>query len=157
MNLYLLRHGEAESYANSDESRALTDKGRKDVSNVAQQFVARALPIDRCFASPFLRAQQTAGLFVPHLSSHLPKQVEIEIEPRLTPDVRAFLVVQFLESIDAENILLVSHNPLLSELLALLNQGGVENMKIVGTSELYSISLDIVAPGMGSEQFCLHP
>lgn len=151
MNLFLLRHGEAEHQANSDPERELTARGSEDVINVAKQFANKSLPIDRCLVSPYLRAQQTAALFISQLSVSL----DIETESILIPEVRALQVLKFLDSIDAENILLISHNPLLSELFALLLNGGIQNMHIVSTSELNSISLEHFATGMGTHQFTL--
>jgi phosphohistidine phosphatase len=154
MNLYLLRHGEAEASAPTDAARQLTEKGRQDVKNVAKQFAARQLPLEHCFVSPYMRAVQTAELFFEQLK----KSVPITTTELLVPEVRASAVIDFLDkNIRGRNILLVSHNPLLSELNALLTEGNIHDMHILTTSELVCLSLDIVGPGMGRTPFRLLP
>jgi phosphohistidine phosphatase len=154
MNLYLLRHGEAETRASSDAARQLTIKGREDVEYVAKQFAARQLPLEQCFVSPYMRASQTAEVFLRQLSVVVPRTTT----ELLVPEVRASTVIDFLnKSIQAQHVLLVSHNPLLSELNAMLTEGNINDMYILATSELVCISLDVVGLGMGSTSFRLMP
>jgi len=154
MNLYLLRHGEAEARAPSDAARQLTVKGQEDVEYVARQFAARQLPLDQCFVSPYVRANQTAELFIRQLSGIVP----CTTTELLVPEVRASTVIDFLsKNIKGKDVLLVSHNPLLSELNAMLTEGNINDMHILTTSELVCISLDVVGLGMGSTPFRLMP
>jgi phosphohistidine phosphatase len=154
MNLYLLRHGEAEARAHNDPARQLTVKGRSDVEHVARQFAARQLPLEQCFVSPYVRAAQTAELFIEQLSS----SVSCTTTELLVPEVRASTVIDFLgKNIDRQHVLLVSHNPLLSELNALLTEGNINDMHILATSELVCISLDVIGLGMGTTPFRLLP
>lgn len=153
MILYLLRHGEAEARAHTDASRQLTPKGQRDVEQVAKQFATRNIRLDRCFASPYDRASQTAELFMQHAG----QATGIETLDVLTPEVRASKVMAFLESVHDQHVLLVSHNPLLSELHALLTDGNITNMQILGTSELVCVALDVIGLGMGTTPFRLVP
>ncbi|MDT8397839.1 MAG: phosphohistidine phosphatase SixA [Pseudomonadales bacterium] len=153
MNLYLLRHGEAETHAASDALRKLTSCGSQHVIQVGKCFAAKACRIDRCFVSPYLRAQQTACFFL----AQQPARLEFETQEILTPEVRAAEVIEFLASVPDENILLISHNPLLSELNAQLTEGNIENMTILGTSELVALSLAIPAKAMATRRFSLSP
>jgi len=153
MNLFLLRHGEAEPRAASDSLRPLTATGREDVQLVARLFAARQVKLDRCFVSPYLRASQTASLFLDVLGADI-LQEEIDL---LTPEIRASEVMHFLQKVKADNILLVSHNPLLSELNALLTEGDIRDLHILGTAELVCISLDIVGLGMGMTPYRIQP
>lgn len=154
MNLYLLRHGEAEANAHTDAARQLTAKGRQDVENVAKQFAARQLPLEHCFVSPYVRAVQTAELFFRQLG----ETVTSTTTELLIPEVRASTVIDFLnKNVHGRNVLLVSHNPLLSELNALLTEGNINDMHILSTSELVCISLDLVGLGMGHTPFRLMP
>jgi phosphohistidine phosphatase len=140
MNLYLLRHGEAEARAQSDAARQLTAKGRHDVENVAKQFASRQLPLEQCFVS------------------HLPDAVPCITTELLVPEVRASTVIDFLgKNVHQKNVLLVSHNPLLSELNALLTEGNINDMHILTTSELVCISLEVIGLGMGTTPFRLMP
>jgi phosphohistidine phosphatase len=153
MKLYLLRHGEAESRALNDASRELTARGRSEVTDVAHQFAARNIHLQRCFASPYIRAAQTAALFLPEAQ----QGIAIESTPVLMPEVRASVVMDFLEGVREQEVLLVSHNPLVSELHALLTDGNISNMHILGTSELICIEFDVIGLGMGRSPFRLVP
>lgn len=153
MMLYLLRHGEAEAHAVNDASRKLSNKGRVDIISVARQFLDNKLPALRCISSPYTRALQTASLFLEQIN---PGQ-EPEQSDLLTPEIRASEVMRMLETISDEHVLLVSHNPLMSELNALLTDGDISQMHILGTSELVLISVDIIGLGMGKKTLRLLP
>ena len=62
MDLYLLRHGEAEPRGPSvaEARRALTDKGRRDVRRVVEQARKAKIKPALILTSPFVRARQTA-------------------------------------------------------------------------------------------------
>jgi len=153
MMLYLLRHGEAEAQAANGASRKLSNKGRGDIISVARQFVDNKLPAPRCISSPYTRALQTARLFLDQINpGQKPEQSEL-----LTPEIRASEVMKLLETISDEHVLLVSHNPLMSELNALLTDGDISQMHILGTSELVLISIDIIGLGMGKKTLRLLP
>src|SRR5688572_20674038 len=127
MNLYLLRHGEAEASAHTDAARQLTAKGRQDVEHVAKQFALRQLPLDHCFVSSYVRAVQTAEIFFGQLG----ESITSSTTELLVPEVRASTVIDFLnKNTHGRNVLLVSHNPLLSELNALLTEGNINDMHI---------------------------
>ncbi len=78
-------------------------------------------------------------------------------DPLLTPEVRARDVMRLLETLQAEQVLLVSHNPLLSELNALLIDGDISHMHILATSELVAINIDVIGLGMGRTVLRLAP
>ncbi len=153
MILYLLRHGEAQARAHSDSERPLTVKGQQDVVSVAWQFAARKLKLDCCWVSSYLRASQTADIFL----NQLEQSVKSESTDSLIPEVRANIVIRKLAETTSQHVLLVSHNPLLSELNAVLTQGDITDMHILSTSELVCITMDFVGMGLGSTSFRLLP
>ncbi|HEY0962871.1 MAG TPA: phosphohistidine phosphatase SixA [Pseudomonadales bacterium] len=153
MKLYLLRHGEAETRAHNDPGRELTARGRSEVTDVAHRFAERNIQLQRCFVSPYVRAAQTAALFL----SEAKQDVVAETTPVLMPEVRASNVMDFLEGVREQEVLLVSHNPLVSELHALLIDGDISHMHILGTSELICIEFDVIGLGMGRSPFRLIP
>lgn len=107
MHLYLLRHGEAEPIAASDSERPLTERGRTQVYQASN-----ALPdIELMAVSPYLRAQQSADI----VESRVLIKNRTETET-LTPDNPATDVLNWLQTVDAETVLLVGHNPLISQL-----------------------------------------
>ncbi|HHX82449.1 MAG TPA: phosphohistidine phosphatase SixA [Pseudomonadaceae bacterium] len=154
MKLYLLRHGEAEMSAASDAVRRLTGKGHSDVKSVARQFARLDLVIDKCLCSPYVRARETAHTFLQSLEA----DVVVEETAQLTPDTRANAVMDLLSSLaGSSGVLLVGHNPSMSELHALLTEGSLSQMHILGTGELVVISIDIIGLGMGTRTRKLLP
>ena len=151
MNLYLLRHGEAEASASTSAGRKLTEAGHLEIVSVAMQFASRRLEMDACFVSPALRAKQTAETFL----SHIFNAPEPSIIDELSANQRASNLMHFLGHINANNVLLVSHNPILSELLALLTKGNVDNLVILDTGDLACVSLEVIGLGMGTCPFIL--
>jgi phosphohistidine phosphatase len=151
MNLYLLRHGEAEASASTGAGRQLTEAGHQEVASVAMQFASRRLEIDACYVSPALRARQTAETFL----SHIFNSPEPSIIDELSANQRAASLMLFLEQVSANNVLLVSHNPILSELLALLTKGNVDDLVILDTADLACVSLEVIGLGMGTCPFIL--
>jgi phosphohistidine phosphatase len=153
MYIYLLRHGQAEQRAYADPMRRLTGKGHDEVRSVARQFLDRKITLDLAYASPYTRARETAEEFIAIVQAGLvPENAEW-----LTPENRASGVLAVLAGSSAEHVLLVSHNPLVSELNALLTEGDICERHILGTSELLCIEADPPAAGNGTLRFVLKP
>ena len=153
MFLYLLRHGEAHPDAIEDSARRLTDKGLADVQKVASLFRDRAPQLDCCLTSPYVRTRETAAAFLEVVKPDL----QANPESTLTPEHRAFEVMALLDRIPEQCVLLVGHNPLVSELHALLTGNDLQERHILGTSELVCIKMDYVGAGQGQVSFTLHP
>tara|TARA_R110000772_G_scaffold118068_8_gene223686 strand:+ start:2484 stop:2957 length:474 start_codon:yes stop_codon:yes gene_type:complete len=154
MNVYLLRHGVAELKTRTDAERQLSPLGKKNIVNIAAQFRASKYSIDRCIASPYLRARQTAELFL----NAIELGIKLESNSMLLSQNKAVDVLRFLETAKEKNILLVGHNPLLSELFGLLTQGSTNyDMKILAAGELCCIHFETVGAGLGKNLFNLAP
>ncbi|MND02071.1 hypothetical protein D3C83_213190 [compost metagenome] len=65
--------------------------------------------------------------------------------------------MDFLDGVPEQEVMIVSHNPLVSELHALLLDGDISHMHILGTSELICIEFDLIGLGMGTSPFRLSP
>ena len=117
MKLWVLRHGEAEPHARSDAERRLTAHGREQVLRSAGLLLAQ--PLQAIIASPYVRAQQTAGLVHEALGFDKP----VQTVPWLTPDSDPHRVISELDKLGLEQVLLVSHQPLVSCLVGLLEKG----------------------------------
>ncbi|MBK5513352.1 phosphohistidine phosphatase SixA [Pseudomonas sp. TH15] len=137
MKLWVLRHGEAEPYGSRpDSERALTAHGREEALRSAAELIGQ--PISAIYASPYLRAQQTAQL----VREALGFEPEIRTVEWLTPDNRPQAVAEQLVSVDYA--LLVSHNPLVGNLLSYLQHGAgypPERVSTAGLAELESPEL----------------
>ena len=129
MKLWVLRHGEAEPYGTRpDSERALTPHGCEEVLRSAAELIGQ--PITAIYASPYLRAQQTAQL----VREALGFEPDIRTVEWLTPDNRPQAVSEQLVSVDYA--LLVSHNPLVGNLLGYLQHGHVQAPETVKTAGL---------------------
>ncbi|MDX9677068.1 phosphohistidine phosphatase SixA [Pseudomonas zeae] len=137
MKLWVLRHGEAVPYGSCpDSERELTDHGRKEVLNSAAHLIGQ--PLTAIYASPYLRAQQTAQI----VREALGFEPEIRTVEWLTPETDPDKVTDQLVSVS--NVLLVSHNPLVGNLLSYLQHGAgypPEKVSTAGLAELESAEL----------------
>lgn len=152
MLLYLLRHAIAQDRAASDEARELTEQGVAQARSVADKFSQYAPLVDRVLCSPYTRAQQTASYVMP-----LFPDLELTIDEGLKPGADLYALLERLEAFGDQRILLVGHNPFLSHLLSLLVDGTIESRRHADNATLYSLSLDIVAPGCGELLYTLNP
>lgn len=128
MNLFFLRHGVAverdpQSFPD-DSRRPLTLKGEDRVRLVCDAMQALELSFDVILSSPFLRARQTAEL----VASGLGLRRSLEFRNELAPAGDAKVLLRFINRIEPrpENVLLVGHEPDLSQLLSVLISGQAE-------------------------------
>lgn len=136
MKLWLLRHGEAGPGV-PDAQRSLTARGRADVLSVARQWQTEQPQPAQVWVSPLLRAQQTWQI----VQQALPIQAPVRTESALVPEADPALLLALLTE-QHEDVLLVGHNPLLSDLLSLLVEGfsRAGRVPVMGTSHLVSLS-----------------
>lgn len=138
MRVYLMRHGEAESFAKDDASRSLTATGRARVASKA-----RHLPnIEIMTVSPYLRALQSADILV---SEGLNVQRRV-VDDRVLPDCSLEPIVNDLLQNGSEVQLVVAHNPLLSRLVRHLC-GFEAGSVALGTADMACLTGEVIAPG----------
>lgn len=142
MKLWVLRHGEAESHAPSDAQRNLTERGREEVLHSAAHLIGQ--PISAIIASPYARAQQTAQL-VREALGFVP---EIRTVPWLTPDGNPLQVLEKLDTDDS--VLLVSHQPLVGNLISFLQHGHQRQPQPMHTASLAELEGDFPLAGLMS-------
>jgi phosphohistidine phosphatase len=119
MQIYLLRHGIAEDAApgKSDAERALTTEGRDKLRRVLKRARAADVSPSLILSSPLRRALETAEV----AKSVLEYGGEIERTNTLVPDASPDDVWTEIRGRKTEKaILLASHEPLMSNLLAFL-------------------------------------
>ena len=113
MLLYLLRHADAESFAESDEARRLTEKGEAQAKKVARFFDERELRPEVILTSPLRRTQQTAGPIGERLG------VEVLVAPWLASGMMpAVGAAELREYLRFREVLIVGHEPDFSLLIA---------------------------------------
>jgi phosphohistidine phosphatase len=118
MELYLLRHGDAEprELSSSDAERALTAKGKRDVQIVTRQARMGNVRPDVVLTSPLRRAKETAAIAQKEMG------VKRILETKaLLPDTAPETLWKELSSLEgAERVLLAGHEPCLSRLAQFL-------------------------------------
>ena len=144
MKLYVSRHGEASFDAESDYSRPLTDRGITQTRRLLEEHIEELKTIRSIWASPLLRAQQTAKIYADVLAC------EVQTQTFLTPDSSPASVLRQLEKVDSDQLLLVSHQPLVGELASFLLEGNLYSSHPFITSELVVFECELMAPGMAS-------
>lgn len=122
-HLLVVRHGPAGELkaGQRDADRSLTEDGRARCRETFRGVQARVPRLDAILASPFLRAQQTAELLV----EAFPESPQVETWADLTPDgaaacVEAGLLGRWAEAPGAFGLALVTHQPLVSDLVVRL-------------------------------------
>lgn len=141
MKLWVLRHGQAQSSAASDAARELTDAGRQEVRSSAAHLHGR--PLQRLLVSPYVRAQQTAAVVQGVLQADI-TQLTVDW---LTPDSDPFEALRQLDALGLDEVLLVSHQPLVGSLIGLLAHGNLQQAQPMNTASLAELEGEFVLAG----------
>ncbi|WP_077046932.1 phosphohistidine phosphatase SixA [Pseudomonas sp. KK4] len=151
MKLWVLRHGEAEPHGSKthDSERALTEHGREEVLRSAARLIGQ--PVSAIYASPYLRAQETAQL----VRDALGFEPDIRTVEWLTPETDPDKVAEQLVSVS--DVLLVSHNPLVGNLLSYLQHGAGFPPEQVSTAGLAELKGDELVIGSMKLSSLKHP
>ena len=125
MELVLMRHGKAEprSDAKADFDRELTSIGRKKVKQAARG-LARGLLYGRnvlIWSSPSKRAVQTAEL----LRTALGKKIKLQVMDAIADGKLADLQEEWKKISDLDVLIVVGHEPLLSEWTQNVSDAGI--------------------------------
>lgn len=130
MNIWIMRHGEAGFNAATDSERSLTDNGREMAFQQGRWLGAlldeQGLELDCILVSPYLRTRQTAECLqdgiqavssVQSFANGQPEKIEYwqGITPAGTVD-NVLNYLNFLAQNGAENVLIISHLPLVFDL-----------------------------------------
>lgn len=125
MNLYFLRHGIAAEHDSKqfpdDTKRPLTPEGRKKLRRSANGLLALGLGFDLIFTSPYVRARQTADI----VAEVFKAKAELHVTPHLAHAGDTHALVTALNGVckPDDNVLLVGHEPDMSQFIALLLTG----------------------------------
>lgn len=142
MHLLIMRHGEA-GWHSLDHDRTLTEAGRSQSAVVAHQIARSPWRPTRIWASPLVRAQQTAAIVSEILNC--PVEERTFIKPDDDPGQ---CLDALLEVAPGERPMLVSHMPLVGSLATLLVDGHRHGIPFM-TSQAVVIDLPVTGPGCG--------
>lgn len=123
--LYILRHGiavEPGTPGIADDDRPLTPKGRKRMREIARGLRRLDLRLDRIVTSPLPRASATAEIVAVALSAR--RGLEVADVLRAGSDSRA--IRDWLSQRKEGRLMIVGHNPSLTDLIGLLVLGDGE-------------------------------
>jgi phosphohistidine phosphatase len=141
-----MRHGEAEMFAVSDESRALTSGGAEKVRLKLTELKPQLNAIDCIIHSPYLRAAQTAEIVAQCLGIKT-----LIVSEKWTPEANPSEVLASLETFSNLTPLIVTHMPIVSRVEALCC-GEPQYPQPFNCAELSCIDADWPGAGLGSSR-----
>jgi len=112
MIVYIMRHGKAEDLALSDEVRALTSEGVRKTEEAARVLRRLNIQPNAIYASPRTRAQQTAQIVAQALGQRVTTREELDFAFDL-----GRMMGLLVSHDERDEVLLVGHNPSLSEVV----------------------------------------
>jgi phosphohistidine phosphatase len=123
MKLYFLRHGRADrsAWMGMDFERPLTEEGKERMAQEADTIHHLDLGLDAILTSPLLRAFQTAEIVAERLNALDLLVVDERLEPGFGPGDLAEILEEYPQ---ADEIMLVGHEPDFSETIGYLIGGG---------------------------------
>jgi phosphohistidine phosphatase len=128
MDLYFLRHGEADwpDWKKSDDERPLTKRGKKEMHEVGKFLKRVKADPELIVTSPLPRASQTAEIAAEHL------KVKSREDKLVAPGFGRAELERLFKKYPAESLMIVGHEPDFSETISdltgaslKLSKGGV--------------------------------
>ncbi len=154
MQLYILRHGQAETQITTDEARNLTAKGRADVAISLTSSADELKTVQVIWASSLVRAQQTAQIAHSFLTQES-ANIVLATTDLIVPEADPYVFFKALQDAQLDSILVVSHQPFVGQIIDLLC-GSYDGFHPMNTSSLACVDCDIVAAKMGSLRWLRH-
>jgi phosphohistidine phosphatase len=161
MQLFLLRHAEAEPDAPNDAVRTLTAKGSKQAENIGKFCREHGFVPEKILSSPLTRAAETARLVARELN--LPKLVQIEefLRAGMTPEQAFSGLRESLTDLmkrekysEKASIMLVGHEPDFSNLTGALIGSRAESVHF-RKATLMSVNVHELKSGAGTIEFLI--
>ncbi|NUN08149.1 MAG: phosphohistidine phosphatase SixA [Ignavibacteriaceae bacterium] len=129
MKLYLVRHGEAENIliGKQDSERKLTTEGKESLYTGCKRWIPLIKQIDYIVSSPKVRAYETAKI----AQEVLNHTKDIITDKRLSGIGTTEDIIELVNSLKAESVMIVGHEPDFSEYVSELvtNSGMAMNFK----------------------------
>jgi phosphohistidine phosphatase len=121
MDVYILRHGRAGSHTpgGDDSSRALTDKGRIEIEELAKWLKYREISFDIIATSPLERARETGTI----VAAGSGKEQILETWSSLSGGDPGAICRDIRDKAGISSLLLVGHEPTLSSLIGIMISG----------------------------------
>ena len=143
MQIFVLRHGQAEPQKTTDELRNLTEKGRSDVAASINFSLSELTEVQEIWASPLVRAQQTAQIVQDILLTQ-GVSVAIKTTDLITPESNPSGLFDLLQAANLKSVLLASHMPFVGDFIDVFC-GSEPGFHSMNTSSLALIECNIAA------------
>ena len=130
MNVYILRHasaGKGKPNSAQDDKRPLDKEGIEQCGNVGRLLAALNVQVDAVISSPLKRAVQTASLVANELGHERQIVFSEALGPNATLGGFREMLAKYAQQ---EDILVVGHNPSLSQFLSSMITGGANENAI---------------------------
>ncbi|WP_449281855.1 SixA phosphatase family protein [Leucobacter sp.] len=123
IELILVRHAKSDWGVPEldDHERPLNGRGERDAPAMAERLAQAGAEVECIISSTAVRARTTARAFGAALG------VEVELDPELYAAPGSTLLTKAVEA-GAGSVMVVAHNPGISDLAARLSGGGIEHM-----------------------------
>jgi phosphohistidine phosphatase len=125
MNIFLLRHGlaaeRAEAGCENDSDRPLTAEGEKTARKITAGLRAMGVTLDALVSSPYARARRTAEIVAEEFGAE--KVLDFSDDLACGGDLAQLVDHLRQEYRNANDIMLVGHEPDLSNLISMLVSG----------------------------------
>lgn len=155
MNIYFIRHGEAEPTSDNKphEERALTNEGIIILKNSAQLWKNFIDNIDIILSSPLKRAKQTAEIVKDVFATN----TEVIVELSLLNGGQINDLLNLAAALDVDNIAMVGHQPDISQHIAAII--GIDDLKArISPGTIIKVSFnDKPKVGKGKLEFLIPP
>ncbi|MGB5964952.1 MAG: histidine phosphatase family protein [Sulfurimonadaceae bacterium] len=156
--LYLIRHAKSDwqDPGASDFERGLTKKGQRDINTMGSYLKLRGILPDLVLASCSLRTQETADGLADRLAFEGPRHYLQELYLSQPETLKETLM---LEENHFDSILVVSHNPQVTELANMLTEEHISKIPALG---IVAINFDIdewseLEEAQGEIDFFIYP
>lgn len=152
MQLLIMRHGQAEPYAASDADRHLTKVGIEQARSAGDCIKQLGLSFDQVWVSPYVRAQQTADHCLEHSAINVARQSVDAITPDSSPDK----LLTIIQQSKADNLLIISHQPLVSIVTGLLVSGNIYAGPAMSPASMVLLECDLMMSGCAEQLWLRH-
>ena len=147
MDLFILRHGiavEPGTVGYDDASRPLTSEGKEKLKLITAGMMKLELSFDLILSSPYTRAHQTAEI----VADRLKLSDKMDFSSSLVPNGNPSDLIQTIKKRGTlKSILLVGHEPFLSELISLLAFGEAHSAVVMKKAGLAKLRVTTLKPG----------
>lgn len=140
MQCFFMRHGDALWNAQNDAERSLSSIGRMQTEQMAKRLFQELKNVDLVLISPYLRAEQTWEELVCFGIKPKYKFNLTDLVPSANPSHTLNVILAYAEQYQAQKVLVISHMPLLSYLVAEIVRG--EDAPIFSTSAVCSVEIN---------------